>query len=215
MNDFSIKNIAHALRLKSRKIVWNLLKKVSKILVPNYEKANVMLGGNDIIVEVDESKFGKRKYHRGHRVDGVWVLGVVERTPDRKIKLIVVNDRSKETLEEKLKESIEENSIVYTDGWRGYNGLGLLFSSHGLVNHSLWFKDPITEIHTNTVEGNWSGIKPGIPPRKRTKDSISLYITRFMLQRNEKMHPLLALIKHLFYFVFVSSFKSPFLRAIF
>jgi hypothetical protein len=37
--------------------------------------------GNPIIVEINESKFGKVKYHRGHRVEGVWVVGGVERTP--------------------------------------------------------------------------------------------------------------------------------------
>ena len=31
------------------------------------------------VVEVDESKFGKRKYHNGRRVDGVWVFGGIDR----------------------------------------------------------------------------------------------------------------------------------------
>ena len=31
------------------------------------------IGGKGQIVEIDESKFGKRKYHRGHHVDGSWV----------------------------------------------------------------------------------------------------------------------------------------------
>ncbi|KCZ78735.1 hypothetical protein H311_00226 [Anncaliia algerae PRA109] len=46
-----------------------------------------MIGGPGIIVEIDESKFGRRKYHRGHKVEGVWVLGMVERTTSRKILL--------------------------------------------------------------------------------------------------------------------------------
>ena len=34
--------------------------------------------GKGSIVEVDESKFGKRKYYKGHRVGGgVWVVGAV------------------------------------------------------------------------------------------------------------------------------------------
>jgi hypothetical protein len=46
------------------------------------------IGGNGVIVEIDESKFGKRKYNRGHRVDGVWVVGGVELTPQGKCFLI-------------------------------------------------------------------------------------------------------------------------------
>ena len=34
-----------------------------------------MIGGNGIKVEIDQSKFGKRKYYRGQRVEGQWVFG--------------------------------------------------------------------------------------------------------------------------------------------
>ncbi|KZR97001.1 Uncharacterized protein APZ42_008350, partial [Daphnia magna] len=37
------------------------------------------IGCFGITVEIDESKFGKRKYNRGKRVEGVWVVGGVER----------------------------------------------------------------------------------------------------------------------------------------
>ena len=40
------------------------------------------LGGPGMIVEIDEAKFGRRKYHRGCLVDGHWVLGGVERGTD-------------------------------------------------------------------------------------------------------------------------------------
>ncbi len=50
------------------------------------------------VVEMDESKFGKRKYHQGHRVEGVWVVGAVERTLQRRMFAISVDDRSRETL---------------------------------------------------------------------------------------------------------------------
>ena len=34
--------------------------------------------GGDVIVQVDESKIGKRKYHCGHFVEGQWVFGGIE-----------------------------------------------------------------------------------------------------------------------------------------
>ena len=36
------------------------------------------LGGLGIMVELDEAKFGKRKYNKGVYRDGQWVLGVVD-----------------------------------------------------------------------------------------------------------------------------------------
>ena len=47
----------------------------SEILENDCEK----IGGPGKTVEIDESKFGKRKYHRGKRVEGVWVFGGIER----------------------------------------------------------------------------------------------------------------------------------------
>ena len=63
----------------NRKTVSKIFKNLSKYLVPNYYEKLEQIGGNGTIVEIDESKFGKRKYNRGHAVDGVWVLGMVER----------------------------------------------------------------------------------------------------------------------------------------
>jgi hypothetical protein len=37
------------------------------------------IGGEGVIVEIDESKFGKRKYNRGHQIEGAWVIGGIER----------------------------------------------------------------------------------------------------------------------------------------
>lgn len=41
------------------------------------------IGGVGLEVEIDESKFGKRKYNRGHLVVGQWVFVGVERGSNR------------------------------------------------------------------------------------------------------------------------------------
>jgi transposase-like protein len=48
-------------------------------------------------VEIDESKFGKRKYNRGRVRDGQWVFGGCERGSDKAF-MVIVTDRTAATL---------------------------------------------------------------------------------------------------------------------
>ncbi|WUR03191.1 DDE-TNP-IS1595 domain-containing protein [Vairimorpha necatrix] len=117
------------------------------------------IGGPGIIVEIDESKFGKVKYHKGHRVDGVWVFGMVERTTQRKIVMIPVDNRRADTLEEIIKNYVHRESIIHSDCFKSYSKLKDIFAEHKTVNHSIEFVNNINSCHTNTIEGNWFGIK--------------------------------------------------------
>ena len=56
------------------------------------------IGGNGIEVEIDESKFGKRKYHQGHRVEGQWVFGGQEKYNKKQFSMIPVPNRKESTL---------------------------------------------------------------------------------------------------------------------
>ena len=72
--DFDQSQIKHELGLaESTGVGWdNFCHEVCEItLLENSEK----LGGNGKVVQVDESKFGKRKYYRDHHVEGQWVFG--------------------------------------------------------------------------------------------------------------------------------------------
>ena len=50
---------------------YNFLREVCISILENFSQK---IGGPDKIVEIYESMFGKRKIHRGRRVDGVWVF---------------------------------------------------------------------------------------------------------------------------------------------
>ena len=53
------------------------------------------LGEEEKIGQIDESKFGKRKYHRGHHVEEQWVFGGIEQN-SRKCFLMAVEKRMKQ-----------------------------------------------------------------------------------------------------------------------
>lgn len=78
---------------------------------------NTKIGGDSVEVEIDESKFGKRKYHRGHYVEGQWVFGGIERGTNRCF-LIPVEKRDKETLLKIIKEWILPNTTIISDCWK-------------------------------------------------------------------------------------------------
>jgi len=97
----------------NRKRIRSLLNKIGRIDIPKYYASMPKLGGNNAIVEIDESKFGKGKHNRGHHVEGVWILGMVDRST-RKIHLVAVDKRDAPTLEARIERNVADDSIIYT-----------------------------------------------------------------------------------------------------
>ena len=117
------------------------------------------LGGPGIIVEIDESKFGKRKYNRGRLVVGHRVFGIVERDTGRMV-MLCVPDRSAATLIPLIQHYVLPGSIVYSDEWAAYNILAHTPQyTHHTVNHSENFVNPTTGVHTQGIEGSWNIVK--------------------------------------------------------
>ena len=58
-----------------RATVTEYLQHFRQLVSGALEEEDTFIGGNGVIVEIDESKFGKRKHNRGHHVEGVWVVG--------------------------------------------------------------------------------------------------------------------------------------------
>ncbi|KAK4290150.1 hypothetical protein Pmani_036937 [Petrolisthes manimaculis] len=80
------------------------------------------IGGKDMIVEIDESKFGKRKYNVGRIVEGQWVFGGICRETKSTF-LVPVEKRDKDTLLQIIKDKIEPGSIIISDCWKANNCL--------------------------------------------------------------------------------------------
>ena len=102
------------------------------------------MGGKNVIVEIDEALLGKRKTMKHGNYPEIlkfWVLGITERKPANKknSKYVIIPNRSKNTLEKIIKDSVDKNSIICTDEWSGYKGLKNIYRKHCTVNHSKEF----------------------------------------------------------------------------
>ena len=78
------------------------------------EQHSEQIGGPGEIVEIDESKFGKRKYHKGHHVDGQWVFGGIERGSGRSF-LVPVEKRDCATLLPIIQKYIHPGTTILSD----------------------------------------------------------------------------------------------------
>lgn len=147
------------------------------------ETDDMIIGGEGIVVQIDETKFGKRKYHRGHRVDGAWAIVGVELTAERNVFTEVVEDRSEQTIINVLQRHVASRSIIWTDCWKGYRNISRIFDvDHQTVNHSREFKSE-SGVNTNTVEGTNYALKRFIPPRNRTRSLLGAHLMEFIWRR--------------------------------
>jgi len=99
-----------------------------------------LIGGPGKTVEVDESKFGKRKYHKGRHVEGQWVVGgICRETGDIFLAECPGNKRDAATLVDIIERHVAKTSTVVTDCWRGYGSLDRDGWHHLTVNHEYNF----------------------------------------------------------------------------
>lgn len=141
------------------------------------------IGGDGVVVEIDETKFGKRKYHRGKRVDGVWVFGGIESRDKSRCFFSVVENRTAETLIPLIRKHIRPGSIIISDLWKGYSSLSQLGYTHYTVNHSKEFKDAKTGAHTNHIETTWHQLKLVKKHSGFAKTLLSTYFSEFIFRR--------------------------------
>ena len=112
------------------------------------------------VVEVDESYFGPRRIRgkRGRGASGkTIVFGVFKR--NGKVFTEIVPDASKAVLQSVIRGRVSIDSVIHSDGWRGYNGLvDLGYAKHFRVHHG-HNEFANGNKHINGIESFWSYAK--------------------------------------------------------
>ena len=133
--------------------------------------------------QINQAKFGKRKYNRGRHRDGRWVLGGIERGTDSMFMAIVPN-RQAATLLPIIQANVTQGSIIHTDEWRSYGGLNTLGYIHHTVNHTTNFVDPATGAYTQSIESSWAHAKSKYKRMHGTScDLFPTYLIEYMWRR--------------------------------
>jgi ISXO2-like transposase domain len=148
------------------------------------ENNPIMLGGEGIVCQVDESLFSyKPKYHRGRAPEQEqWVFGIVDTSFSPALGYMeCVERRNAETLLPIIRRICLPGSIINSDGWAAYPGIQKMGYEYRFVNHRVNYVDPITGAHTQNIESYWAKQKLKIKkmkgiPRKYVQE----YLYEFM-----------------------------------
>ena len=134
----------------------NLFLKLRRRMADECEKHTPFSG----VVELDESYFGAKRI-RGKRGRGAGgktiVFGILKR--DDQVYTEIVPNASKATLQKVIKGHISAESVINTDGWRGYHGLvDMGYEKHFRVHHggNEFARD---SQHINGIESFWGYAK--------------------------------------------------------
>jgi len=166
--DFTASDVAQLTGL-TRKTVTLIFLRIRQRLAAECERASPY---SDCEVEVDESYFGARRVRgkRGRGASGkTIVFGIFKRNGC--VYTEVVPDCRKRTLQAVIRGRVALDTVIHSDGWRGYDGLvDVGYSKHFRVDHG---RDQFVRgpHHVNGIESFWSYAKRrlqkfnGVPAR--------------------------------------------------
>jgi transposase-like protein len=171
----------------TQKSAWFMLGRLREACGSKFEK----LRG---IIEIDEAYVGglaknMHKYVREKKQiktgthSKTAILGMRERGGRTKAQVIPNADQA--TLFPIIYKAVEAGSTIYTDEWKGYNGLGWSFT-HETVNHRSgeYSRDDVT---TNSIEAVWAVLKRGIYGTFHhvSEKHLARYVNEFTFRLNE------------------------------
>ena len=119
------------------------------------------------------------KHHRGTARAEDWVLVGVKRETNRcSIVSCPGGKRAAAVLLPLIQRWVLSGTTIYTVGWRAYQQLPYLGYTHSWVKYTLYFKDPVTSVHTNRQESLWKHTPAGVSGSRTLEDSFVDFMMR-------------------------------------
>ncbi|KAH7823178.1 putative transposase-like protein [Monocercomonoides exilis] len=159
------------------------------LLHADLEQKPAKIGGEGKIVEIDEAVWRRRKYHKGKKKKLIWIIGGVVRLEgggDGDRFMMIVPDRTKETLIPIILDHLKFGTKIYSDKWKAFQCLSTFGYLHETVCHKRKFFNKENKACTNTIEGLWKHLWSSFPQSgmriKNLADQITLFLVKSSLK---------------------------------
>jgi len=180
----------------NRNTVNRYLKEIRRGIAEYCKQSSPLCGE----VEIDESYFGARriKGRRGRGASGkTIVFGIFKR--NGKVYTEIVPNCARKTLQAVIRGCVELESVIHSDGWRGYDGLvDLGYKKHFRVNHG---SDEFVQgkSHINGIESFWGYAKTRLSRfRGMRKSTFHLHLKECEFRFNHRRQNLYILLLKIF-----------------
>jgi transposase-like protein len=142
--------------------------------------------GQQITVEIDETKYFHRKYNRGQWREGHWVFGGIERETG-KCFVVEVENWNAATLEAIILEYVLPGTHIVSDGWRAYVNLDRIAGgiyTHSVIIHERNFEPDNHEVHTQNIENMWMHAKRKLKQFGTSRALFPSYLHEFLYRNS-------------------------------
>ena len=167
---------------------FSYCREVAMIALDSLYTREGRIGGPGHVVEIEETKMGKRIYNVGRMVEGSWILGMIEvgageALTSYRLEICPGNRRDAATLIPLIEKHVAPGTTIITDLWAGYSGLEGAGYNHLTVNHTYNFVDPDTYAHTQHIESSWRPFKKKLTSTGFRKRYLADHMCEFLWRR--------------------------------